>query len=63
LKLSQRRADAVLKALIKKGVAADRITAKGYGEADPVASNSTKEGRAQNRRVELWGAGIDKGTK
>jgi len=59
LKLSQRRADTVRNAIIKKGVPADRITAKGYGEASPAASNATKEGRAQNRRVELWGAGID----
>jgi outer membrane protein OmpA-like peptidoglycan-associated protein len=53
LKLSQRRADAVRNAMIKKGVPADRIVAKGYGEADPIASNVTKEGRAQNRRVEM----------
>jgi len=55
MKLSQRRADAVRDAMIKKGVPADQITAKGYGKADPVASNATKEGRAQNRRVELFG--------
>jgi OOP family OmpA-OmpF porin len=59
LKLSQRRADTVRNALIKKGIPADRVTAKGYGEASPAASNSTKAGRAENRRVELWGAGID----
>ena len=58
LKLSQKRADVVRNALIKKGVPADRITAKGYGEASPVASNSTKAGRAENRRVELWGAKV-----
>jgi outer membrane protein OmpA-like peptidoglycan-associated protein len=60
LKLSQRRAEAVRDALIKKGAPADRITAKGYGEASPVATNSTKEGRAQNRRVELWGPKIER---
>lgn len=53
LKLSQRRANAVRNAMIKKGAPADRIVAKGYGEADPIASNATKEGRAQNRRVEM----------
>jgi OOP family OmpA-OmpF porin len=58
LKLSQRRADAVRNAMIKKGAPADRITAKGYGEASPAASNSTKAGRAENRRVELWGAKV-----
>jgi len=59
LKLSQRRADAVRNAMIKQGAPADRITAKGYGEASPAASNATKAGRAQNRRVELWGANIE----
>jgi len=53
LKLSQRRADAVRNAMIKKGAPADRIVAKGYGESNPIASNKTKEGRAQNRRVEM----------
>ena len=53
LTLSQRRADAVLKYLVDKGVAATRLTAKGFGETQPVADNSTKEGRAQNRRVVL----------
>ncbi|MGH8321753.1 MAG: OmpA family protein [Gammaproteobacteria bacterium] len=53
LKLSQRRADAVMKYLVDHGIDASRLTAKGYGEADPVASNKTNEGRAQNRRVEL----------
>ena len=52
-KLSQRRADAVRKYLISKGVNADNLTAKGYGEDKPVASNATREGRARNRRVEL----------
>lgn len=56
LKLSQSRADSVRDAMIKKGAPADRITATGYGEASPVASNSTEDGRAENRRVELWGA-------
>ncbi len=54
MKLSQRRANAVRNYLIKKGgISADRITAVGYGETKPVASNKTKKGRAQNRRVEI----------
>ncbi|HFC54178.1 MAG TPA: OmpA family protein [Gammaproteobacteria bacterium] len=52
-RLSYRRAKMVRSYLITKGVAPDNLTAKGYGPADPVASNSTAEGRAQNRRVEL----------
>ena len=52
-RLSQRRAEAVRAYLIKKGVAAERLTAKGYGESKPVADNKTATGRAQNRRVEL----------
>jgi outer membrane protein OmpA-like peptidoglycan-associated protein len=53
LKLSQRRAESVRDFLVKKGVAAARLTTKGHGKADPVASNETPEGRAQNRRVDL----------
>ena len=53
LKLSQRRASAVRDYLISQGVAAERLTAKGYGEASPVADNNTEEGRFKNRRVEL----------
>ncbi|KVW95490.1 OmpA family protein [Thiobacillus denitrificans] len=53
LGLSQRRAEAVRNYLISKGVSADRLTAKGYGESRPAVSNDTREGRAQNRRVEL----------
>ncbi len=51
--LSQRRAEAVRSYLIGKGVNADRITAKGYGEAEPIADNVTRDGKAANRRVEL----------
>lgn len=51
--LSQRRADSVKKYLTDKGVAADRLEAKGYGEAQPIADNKTKAGRQENRRVEL----------
>ena len=50
--LSQRRADAVREVLISKmGIEAGRVTAKGYGESQPIADNSTSEGRLQNRRV------------
>ena len=51
--LSELRAKAVYTYLIKKGVAADRLTWKGYGNTKPVADNSTKNGRAMNRRVEI----------
>lgn len=53
LRLSQRRADAVRRYLISKGIAADRLTAKGYGESSPVAGNDTAADRYKNRRVEL----------
>ena len=52
-KLSQRRADAVKTYLVKKGVPAANLTAKGYGEAQPIADNKSPEGKAKNRRVEL----------
>src|ERR1700733_5730031 len=52
LALSQRRAEAVREALIMYGVDPDMLVAKGYGEADPVASNDTAEGRLKNRRIE-----------
>jgi OOP family OmpA-OmpF porin len=52
-KLSQRRADAVRKYLVDKGIAGARLTATGLGETQPVADNGTADGRAQNRRVVL----------
>ena len=51
--LSQKRANSVRNHLIDNGVAANRLTAKGYGPDKPVASNDTQAGRADNRRVEL----------
>lgn len=51
--LSLNRADAVKARLVQHGIAADRIATQGYGSANPVASNDTAEGRAQNRRIEL----------
>ena len=51
-RLSQRRAQAVLDRLVDvEGIAASRITATGYGESQPIASNDTEEGRQRNRRV------------
>ena len=52
-RLSQSRAEAVRAYLASKGVAPDRMVAKGYGPSVPVATNTTAAGRAQNRRVEL----------
>jgi len=52
-RLSERRANAVKNDLISRGVPASQLTAVGYGETRPVASNDTAEGRAANRRVEI----------
>ncbi len=52
-KLSEARANTVRTYLISKGVATNRVTAKGYGEAKPITTNDTDEGRATNRRVEF----------
>jgi len=52
-KLSQQRADFIRGVLISKGVAADRITAIGYGQSQPVASNSSASGRQKNRRIDI----------
>lgn len=49
--LSQARANSVMNALVKEGIAKSRLTAKGYGPASPIADNSTAEGRQINRRV------------
>lgn len=52
-RLSAQRAAAVRTYLIEHGVAANKLRAKGYGAADPVADNSSSEGRAKNRRIEF----------
>jgi outer membrane protein OmpA-like peptidoglycan-associated protein len=52
-KLSVQRANSVRSYLIKKGITKDRLVAKGFGETEPVADNSTWKGRFQNRRVHL----------
>ena len=53
LELSQKRAEAVRQYLINRGIDPKRLIAKGYGPADPIAPNSTRAGRAQNRRIEF----------
>lgn len=53
LSLSNNRAKSVVSYLIGKGIASQRLVAKGYGETKPVADNTTEEGKAKNRRTEL----------
>ncbi|MEX2633908.1 MAG: OmpA family protein [Balneolales bacterium] len=53
LDLSRSRAQSVVEFIIEKGIDRDRISAKGYGEMEPIASNDTEEGRQENRRVEV----------
>ena len=53
LRLSIERAEAVVSYLSERGIALERLSADGHGEADPLTSNATEEGRARNRRVEL----------
>lgn len=57
MRLSERRAQAVADYLISKGVPASAISVYGRGETEPVASNATREGRAQNRRVDVTVSG------
>ncbi len=51
--LSEKRANAAMQYVINKGIAKERLTAKGYGETQPIASNETSEGRQRNRRVDV----------
>jgi OOP family OmpA-OmpF porin len=53
MKLSQERAEAVMNTLIKMGISADRLTAKGWGESRPISNNASPEDMANNRRVEF----------
>src|SRR5438046_635828 len=57
LVLSQKRADNVMTFMTSQGVNPSLVSAQGFGDADPVASNDTPAGQAQNRRVELTLAG------
>jgi outer membrane protein OmpA-like peptidoglycan-associated protein len=52
--LSENRAKAVYNYLIEKGIEKDRISYKGFGETQPVATNETEAGRSQNRRTEFF---------
>jgi chemotaxis protein MotB len=51
--LSQKRAESVMQFMISQGVRPEMVSAVGHGDADPIASNRTPQGRAQNRRVEI----------
>jgi outer membrane protein OmpA-like peptidoglycan-associated protein len=67
IKLSQQRAEGVRNLLVSKGVAADRITARGYGPKYPIVENDTSVGRQQNRRVEVLvlteGASVERSSR
>ena len=52
VKLSQARAETVVKYLVSNGIAQDRLIAKGYGESEPVADNNSAAGKQKNRRTE-----------
>ena len=53
LKLSEERAKTVMNTMIKLGISADRLSTKGFGESVPIDTNSSPEGKANNRRVEF----------
>jgi OmpA-OmpF porin, OOP family len=59
LQLSQRRAQSVMTAIVNSGIAAERLTSRGYGESRPIASNDTEAGRQQNRRVTVVVSGTE----
>ena len=61
LNLSQRRAAAVVQALTNSGIAGSRLSPKGFGESQPIASNDTEAGRQKNRRVTVVVSGVSKG--
>lgn len=51
--LSEQRATAVANIILQEGIVVERVAAKGFGEVQPIASNDSPEGRAENRRVEI----------
>ena len=53
MKLGQKRADAVKDYLVARGISADRLSTRSFGESMPIADNKTADGRAINRRVEF----------
>ncbi|MDT0687886.1 OmpA family protein [Autumnicola psychrophila] len=53
LQLSRERAESVREALVERGISSSRLTSEGYGESQPIATNSTSAGRQENRRVEI----------
>lgn len=63
MKLSQQRADSVREFLTQQGLSANAVTSVGLGKAEPVADNSTNEGRQKNRRVEIIVSGEAIGSK
>ena len=58
-KLSQSRAESVVRYLSNKGISPERMTAVGFGEEKQIASNSTPQGKKKNRRVEIYIVNVD----